>query len=415
MTASAFFQQLGRRLLDICCKPITARALIALFVVGSALRIGLIMEQVIPGPNGQPNAPADFQFYYMSALAMRLGYGPYAATFQPEVMRAIAASLHAERWMMVYYYPPLTAQLILPLTLLPLKVASYVWIGLLTGAAIAVAWLLSKTSPKPYSFTAALLLVLIFIPTGISILAGQVNMLVLLALTMAFYLASRARWTGAGVSVTIAAMLKIVPGALIVWLGLTRRWRSVAASLVAGLLLVVAALPWGGVAAWMDFLRLFFQYSNSTALFSLPARESISLAAAINLVVGTGHPAAFVIWRVAVWTMVLVTALALGWRQEMGDWELEFSAMVFLANLFPVYAGYAQACLYLIPFYSLIMRAADQPNRRWLWLLLAAYAAIEIAWPFGLSGLITIAVSLLLCGGLIAYLMIRKIRRQPAA
>ncbi len=415
MTVSAFFQQLGRRLIDICGRPITALVLIALFVAGSALRIGLIMEQVIPGPNGAPNAPADFQAYYMDALAMRLGYGPYAAAFRPEVIQAIAASLHTERWVMVYYYPPLTAQLIVPLTLLPLKVASYIWIGLLTGAAIATAWLLSKTSPKPYSFTAALLLVLIFIPTGISILSGQIEILVLLALTLAFYLASRTHWIGAGASVTVAAMLKIVPGALIVWLGLTRRWRALAASLLAGLLLAVAALPWGGVATWIDFLRLFFQYGNTTLLFSSPATKSISLAPAINLLVGTGHPAAFVIWRVAVWTMVLVTALAVGWRRERGDWELEFSVMIFLANLFPIYAGYSQACLYLIPFYSLMMRAAHQPNRRWLWLLLAAYAAIEFTWPFGLSGLTTIAVSLLLWGGLIGYLLIRKIRRQPAA
>jgi hypothetical protein len=415
MTASAFVQQLGRRLLYICSKPMTAWALIVLFVAFSALRIGLIMEQVIPGPKGQPNAPADFQAYYLDSLSMRLGYGPYTAAFRPEVMQAIADSLHAEQWIMVYYYPPLTAQLILPLTLLPLKVASYTWIGLLTGAAIAAAWLLSKTSPKPYSFIAALLLVLIFIPTGMSILAGQVNMLVLLALTVAFYLASRGHWKGAGASVTIAAMLKIVPGVLIVWLGLTRRWRALAASLLAGLLLVVAALPWGGVTAWTDFLRLFFQYGSTTSLFSFAASESISLAPAINLLVGAGHPAAFVIWRVAVWTMVLITALAVGWRQEHGDWELEFSVMVFLANLFPVYTGYAQACLYLIPFFSLIMRAAHQPNRRWLWPLLAAYAAIEIAWPFGLSGPTTIAISLLLWGGLVGYLLIRKIRRQPTA
>ena len=197
---------LGQRLAALFSAPATAWGLTLLVALVSAVRAVLVME-VIPGPGGRPNGPFDFNLDYLAAMGLRQGLGVYSARLQPERLQQLAATLHMEAWLGDYYYPPLTAQIILPLTWLPLHTAAYVWLAAMTACAIAGAWVLGRTVAQPYGVTWALLVVLLFFPTQVNILGGNISTVVFLTLCVAYAAARKFRWEAAGASLAVGAML----------------------------------------------------------------------------------------------------------------------------------------------------------------------------------------------------------------
>lgn len=184
-------------------------------------------------------------------------------------------------------YPPLFVLLSLPLALLPVGVASWLWFALL-GASVYAAlrilgirdWrclVLAVTSPV--------------VVHGLSF--GNLTVLLLLPLALAWRWRDRARLAGLAVGVAIAAKLFVWP--LLVWLLLTRRFAAAAWALGSAVVLVLA--PWAliGFDGLTDYPALLREAQDVYAVrsFSLATvfgalGASVPVAVAGAGVVGAG-------------------------------------------------------------------------------------------------------------------------------
>jgi alpha-1,2-mannosyltransferase len=220
-----------------------------------------------------PVGQYDFSSYYAAALALRGDL--HANIYAPAVMAHAGAVGHVQvQPPLPYTYPPLFAILLIPLTLLPFRIAARVWMvvnaGLWSGCALllgleirrilaravapALPVLPGTTAPTPAGWRALLtpvtlaalaisaLVCLSFAPAQQTLLTGQVDLLVLLPLALVPRLTRQRheRWTGA--LVAVAAMLKFTPIVLLLYLALRRRWRALAASVISLGALVLASV-----------------------------------------------------------------------------------------------------------------------------------------------------------------------------
>ncbi|MBN3929217.1 DUF2029 domain-containing protein [Streptomyces verrucosisporus] len=161
---------------------------------------------------------------------------------------------------MPYLYPPLTALLFfVPLSFLPAGAAALVWNSASLVALGAVVWLslgmagVRDDRTRSALTVVGLVLAACLLPVRIQLIAGQINMFLLLLVLLDF---SRRSDRLRGVGIGIAAGLKITPLIFIVYLLVTRRWAAARNALAAFLVTVAigflvlpgdAARYWGGL------------------------------------------------------------------------------------------------------------------------------------------------------------------------
>ncbi|GAA1917122.1 hypothetical protein GCM10009716_27780 [Streptomyces sodiiphilus] len=226
---------------------------------------------------------------------------------------------------MPYLYPPLTAMaFFVPLSYLPAGAAALVWNTVSLVALGAVVWLtlgiagIRDGKAKVALTLAGLILATCLLPVRVQLIAGQINMFLLLLVLMDFR-RSAGKWRGIGIG--IAAGLKITPLIFIAYLVITRRWgaaRNAVAAFMAtvavGFLLAPAdsATYWGG---------LVFHSSRAGGVFDTP-NQSLSGALARVL---SGEQ--FANWWLVVLGVVAVYGLAVAaWAFRRGADFLGFSA-----------------------------------------------------------------------------------------
>jgi len=196
--------------------------------------------------------PWDFQTFYYAATAAARGLDPY---------RLDALSAAAGREVTLpFLYPPATLALFVPFTLLPIKTAAWVWLGIKLGlvAVLVAVWrrvflrevsILALIAAGFFGFNAAILL---------DLTTGNVSVLEQLLLWLAFshYVQDR-RWPFA-LLVVIASVFKLFP---IFFLGLvlvpSQRHRPSPRLALTGLALfgAIALLPSALGVGWArDFL-----------------------------------------------------------------------------------------------------------------------------------------------------------------
>lgn len=211
----------------------------------------------------------DFSTYYAAAAALRADW--HANVYDPSVLARAGATAHVlVQPPLAYTYPPLFALLFSPFTALSFRTLSRVW--LLGNAAlvlvivcllavelraalgipqIATALFWRRTpldAPARWladplallTLAVAALLCLSSAPVAQTLVTGQVDVLVLLPLTLVPWLTRRGHERWVGVAIACAAMLKFTPVLLIAYLLLRRRWQAAAGALVT--LAVLAAL-----------------------------------------------------------------------------------------------------------------------------------------------------------------------------
>jgi alpha-1,2-mannosyltransferase len=155
-----------------------------------------------------------------------------------------------------FTYPPFAAVLMVPVALVPAKVAAVVWAGLSAGA-VAVSFVLARRGlgrPTPWWLVVLVGLGAVALePVWQNYAFGQVNTLLMLAV-LADLLRPERRLSG--VLVGIAAGVKLTPLVFVVLLGLVGRTRSAGRALVA--FVATVALGWvlvsGSAAYWTDDL-----------------------------------------------------------------------------------------------------------------------------------------------------------------
>lgn len=183
----------------------------------------------------------DFAAYYLAAERLLDGVSPYAAVQLAGAYAAVDPDL--------YLYPPPFAQVLGPLTFVPLEAAKVIWLLVCFGAAWAAAWVAAGIGGTPRGFERTswtLAATLLFPPVVLA--AWQGNVGTILSLTATLVAVGGAT---AGVAAAVGTLVKVVPGGLIP-AALVHSRRSAIALLGTLLIAVVvsAVLAWS---AWLDY------------------------------------------------------------------------------------------------------------------------------------------------------------------
>ena len=153
----------------------------------------------------------DFNVFYFAASEMLAGHDPYQ-----EVLHAWTP----------YLYPPVLAELMMPMALLPLPVAAYVWFLVSLTAAVAAArmsaaladmertdgnqagrlagWISDRTKRRAFIALLVGVILLRFILDNFKL--GQVNVVIaMLAVAhVYFFVTNRRRWSVAAIALAVA-------------------------------------------------------------------------------------------------------------------------------------------------------------------------------------------------------------------
>jgi hypothetical protein len=183
-----------------------------------------------------------------------------------------------------YLYSPAFAQLIRPLTVLPLPFFAAIWTAL--GAAL-LAWMGGR-----FSFALVLLP-----PVLLTIVQGQLD------LAFAAVVVVGMRWPAAW---AFTLLTKVTPGVGLVWFLVRREWRSLAIALGATLAVaaVSAALDPGGWAGWFGMLLRFDFPTPAGGLLFIPVSFWIRAPIALGVIAwgaATSRP----------WTVPVAACLAM--------------------------------------------------------------------------------------------------------
>ena len=236
----------------------------------------------------------DFHYAYLPAAhAVLHSSSPYPTAYVPAVIG------HDP-----FVYPPLSAYLLGPLSLLPTVAAEVIMAGLVATAVPATLYVLGIRDWRCYA-TAFL-----WWPTIISIQSANITLPIVLGVALVWRYRDR-RWVPA-LATGLLVALKLFFCPLLVWLVATRRYRSALLGAGASLLFVFA--PWAGLG--FGGLR---QYPHLlTSLSRVDGPGSYSFAALLHLALPLGWAVATGI-QMVIGTGAVLLVIAVGRRRRERD------------------------------------------------------------------------------------------------
>jgi hypothetical protein len=236
-------------------------------------------------------AQPDFYVYYLAAQIGRVQgwtamYDP--AVFLPPVTAAVGKPLP-------YLNPPELAWLVTPLSYLPYTLAGWIWTGLLV-AALGLTWYLvapGRGLVRLIHFLGAAAL----LPVFVGILFGQVSLVVVVAVAMAWWLLSNGRPWLAGLALS-ALILKpqvafLVPLALL----LSGYWRVILAWLAVSVPLALLTLLATGTAVFHHIAQSLHAVSGVPGPIQSSLLRQLPLPLAVIGIVLVIGVSAFILWR----------------------------------------------------------------------------------------------------------------------
>jgi alpha-1,2-mannosyltransferase len=280
----------------------------------------------------------DSPSYYAAAHGLRRGVNIYDDT----AFQAVAEDVFGQSLVVFpYIYPPLLAQVLVPLAALTpsgyfLALQILNW-GLAFLTLFLIARLLDfspRTSLLPILFLFALLPWNRALFTTIN--HGQINLLVLDAI-LAFLLFRRSGrpWL-AGFFLSLAILVKIYPAVFVLPLLLGRKWKQLAALAGTGTALLLASILHSGARPWREFL----EFTGSTVVHPRGSAFLFGFESAVgnvslngffhHLFEAFGFPrsAAVPAWGLSL--AVLIAAVILLVRRKRWESDLGFQASVLL-------------------------------------------------------------------------------------
>jgi alpha-1,2-mannosyltransferase len=293
----------------------------------------------------------DFNVFYFASQEVIAGRDPY--------QRSIGA------WT-PYLYPPLLAEMLIPLALAPLPVAAYFWFLINVAALVVALKMLTALneqhllSNRKYLLMAGTVVLLSrFILDNLSL--GQVNLLVATLAMAHVYFFAKEKKIASSLALAVAVSIKLTPAILIVWHLAKRRFKFAAecAVLIAALM-ALSFIPFGrnAVASFETFVNrtikneqgFDFAYAGNQSLRGAIARITGSLSGNSE---PSSNPAsmvfifsAIVLLAVAVWTAIRA-------RGVMSEAAPFFCLIVLLSPL----SWKAHFIMLLLPVFLLFKRA----------------------------------------------------------
>ena len=209
----------------------------------------------------QPQWGYDLSFYWAAAQHLIHGAPIYSLTQ--------LSGPYAPQGQDGFLYPPPFAAVMIPLAGLTssARVAEWPWtaLGIVIVLVAVLALLRSESLAERFPMLRGRgrwLLVaaaLAFPPVIGELSIGNVHLLLLGLFTLAWLGIRRGDLTGdamVGVGLGVAAVIKVFPGVLLLWLIATRRYRAAGAMVAAAAALVVVTLPITGIEPWLQYPRV---------------------------------------------------------------------------------------------------------------------------------------------------------------
>ena len=280
-----------------------------------------------------------------------------------------------------FTYPPFAAVLFIPLSLLTVNAIGVLWTATSIVCLGASIWLclgrpaIDRDRRVLLLYAAVCALAVWLDPVSLTLLLGQVNLILMLVVLLDLSLVDANRWKGLGVG--IAAGIKLVPAFFILYLLLTRRFRAAAVAL-AGMAATVAAgfaaLPhdsiryWGGV------------FLDSSRVGEPQNIRSQSLRSVIVRWLHTSHgiEPAWIVLSAA----VAVAALGLAvWAHRRGE-ELLAVCVAGTGALLISPITWQHHWVWMLPALIWLARRAWRTGSRWLWVITAIIAVEFYVRPY---------------------------------
>jgi hypothetical protein len=337
----------------------------------------------------------DFAAYWRAALRIGEGQSVYLAeqiagpypTQQPEL----------------YLYPPFLAALLQPFMAAVQDFESSAFIWALAGLAIVVAIAVAISRSERLSLRATVVTVTVALAlpaVGIELFMGNVHLLLVGLCGAAWLFLRRHDVRGdvlVGFLVASAALVKVFPAFLIVWLWATGRRRAATISVVAVPVLIGVTLPATGLSDWLAYPRVLLNVNPPTDLRSVVA-PSAWLGGLVGPTVAT----------VAVAAAAVVLIIWSARRQPAG---LSFAAAVLLSLAAAPGASSHYLVLATLPLILAIGTAGWQPALVVSYLALFAATQLMVWTPGDLSRLAATLAFLTL----LAAVLMGDVRRRANA
>jgi alpha-1,2-mannosyltransferase len=279
---------------------------------------------------GQVQWGYDFSWYWTAAGHLLHGEPIYSA--------AQLAGPYAPQGQEGFLYPPPLAAAFMPLAALfptDYRAAAWVWAGI--GALVLVASVLALARSERLAERFPILegrgrwlLVagaLAFPPVVGELVMGNVHLLLLGLLTLAWLGIRREDAAGAvvaGAAVGIAAVVKVFPGALLLWFLLTRRYRAALGFAIGAGALILVTLPITGVEAWRQFPTVL-------ANLSAPSDTTDTLAPTVWLAPYVGFLGARIVVTTA--AVLLLVGVSIAARHDLPSARPAMVARSFAAAI----------------------------------------------------------------------------------
>jgi alpha-1,2-mannosyltransferase len=352
---------------------------------------------------------SDFAHFYAAARALRRGLGPdiYSAAVIERIDR-LPGGCAGTSLQIPYINPPLLAELLQPFTALSCTDAFRVWrlISLAIWASVTalLAWqvwrrCLQRGMSPPWSATAAAFIVALSAfayPVLDGLWLGQMHLLILGGIVLAWWLRERNHPYPAGGILAAITLIKLLPAVLIFYFVLRRDWRIVAGAAIGTVLLVGVMLIGGG--GLPTLLAMIPSLTSDAGLLPWANKAVITLHPVVGPALAAGAGLSFVSTVILVQRMGSTeedATLGYAWAicTMLVIWPLVW--LHYLTWLLPVVA----ACL---PYIRSRVAALG---------LALASAAILLSTPRLMGAMIA---AMLFCWGLTGVLYIRAGIARPA-
>jgi hypothetical protein len=169
-----------------------------------------------------------------------------------------------------FVYPPTFALAMVPLTLLPYKVALFAWFALIIGSIVGTAHVLLRMLLKLDRRYHAMLVVAVtaamsvFQPVRGILATGNVDTLILFLLTLSLADYRGGKSVRAGVWLALAGLIKPTVGFVLVFFLWKRAWRVLVACGIVGSLLLGGSAIAIGISQTLDFVSVASYWSSPT-------------------------------------------------------------------------------------------------------------------------------------------------------
>jgi alpha-1,2-mannosyltransferase len=331
----------------------------------------------------------DFNVYYHAAREVIAGRDPYQ---------------HSLGAWTPYLYPPLLSELMVPLAVLPLPVASYFWFLISAFSTLAAAWMSAdlatdrrdnagpqpdvnaSTSWRRAIAACALIVVLRFVLDTFNL--GQVNALVAALAVAHVYLYARGRRVLSAVALVIAVSIKLTPALLLVYhlARLRFKFAVACAALLVGVT-VISFLPFGqnGADAFHTFWNRTvnneqgynFAYSGNQSLRGAIARLSGNVNDELPPNPTAGNPVDLTTLLISLVLLATAVFAAVRARTELAAAAPFFCCLILLSPL----SWKAHYVMLILPAAYLISRVRASKSRLIAAMLAAAFVLFNVTSP----------------------------------